>query len=836
MGWFARLRRRSAATVEPPVGQTRSRNPVQSAPPSPRPPSPRQVPSPRTATIRLDPPGSATSSGAHRADGGPRRRAQAPWLPPGADVTVHGLLIRGGLLYVGTKLQSVRGWDVEPSSIDPTLKVDLAHPDATGVGLDYWPSYSRLAPAERGGYLRWLAEGRNRPDAPIGFVFIYFYGLERRLLHETSPGDAERSVLLGEVERLLGLYADNYSLRNYASNLLQFPLPIDGAPRYLQPPPVADRSYELPPSTCVVLGQLIADGKPIPAAWAQAWWQQHPETRVRTPVRRCPEQFAAAFAALYTRRYGDGVVVRENKKRLQLHYHAASAGLDSQSLDTALPDVRALRGPVNKFAELAEQATNDLDAYSRYLGRSGADPGSPAALAALPPYVSGEPSAVTTRLLTWIDDALGEQPRRMVPAVELIGRWAANSPDRLNKAEAELLALLLERHGLGIEPDVRFGGASPAPAGQVVLFRLPKGTAVSATAGRSNGEYQAAIALVQLSAAVAAADGIVADAEVTTMLEHVVRGLHLDPAARARLRAHLEMILRQPPTPAALRKRAAALDDRQRQQAAQLLLAVAAADGVISPAEIDRIARLFRVLGFEETDAYAQVHALSTQTGPKPDRLVATRTAGTAPAEFPLPPPSGRGPAGAHAVAGNPAPLQLDPEMLARTRRDSEQVAALLAEIFVDDPADPAPPASHVPAAAPNGDPTEADGFADLVSGLDAAHSALLRGSCRTEPSTCSTRRPWTPPANRFARATTPSRSTTTRFRRCLDERLAHTPRLRASPSARTRRHHQLTAGRRRPAHRLPARPSRAGSRGPGADSRPGPRRRRRLNGPLRHR
>ncbi|WP_236833816.1 TerB N-terminal domain-containing protein [Blastococcus sp. KM273129] len=651
-------------------------------------------------------------------------------MPHGTVTTIAGLPVHGGLLYVGSDLPSVRGYEVDPSLIDPALPIDLVRADSSGLGLGYWPSYSHLTPAERGGFLRWLAQGRTHPQAPIGFVFIYFYGLERRLLHDLPDGDPERVVLLQEVRRLLDLYGENHSFRGYATNLLQWATPLDGGRRYLAPPPApTDWGYELPFDVCIGLGQLLADGHPIPPAWAQAWWQQHPETRTRAPVKRCPEQFAAAFATLYRRRFGDGLVVKENKKRLQLDYRPASAGLPGHTKDLGLPDVRGLRGPVTKFAEIAEQATHDLDPYSRYLGRSGADPGSPAALAVLPPYLDVAPSQSTQDLLNWVRGTLGTADCRRVPAVEIISRWPASRSDRLNKAETELLATLLERHGVGIEPDVRFGSAPPTPTGDIVLFPLPGGASARPTAA-PNPDYVSAVALLQLAAAVAAADGSVADEETTALLGHLSRGLALSATEQARLHAHLHLVLRRPPTPAALRKRAATLDDAQRQQAAQLLLAVAAADGTISPTEIDQISRLFTVLGFEATDAYAQIHAAATTTRPVPDPLTPARTAGTAAGNFALPPrPPATVPRGRHAApqpADTAAPLQLDPHLLARTRRDSEQVAALLADIFID-----TDPPAHEPeaaiAAAQTTTVTADHGSSALLAGLDAPHSELLR-------------------------------------------------------------------------------------------------------------
>ncbi len=171
------------------------------------------------------------------------------------------------------------------------------------------------------------------------------------------------------------------------------------------------------------------------------------------------------------------------------------------------------------------------------------------------------------------------------------------------------------------------------------------------------------------------------------------------------------------------------------------------------------IALMFAVLGFEANDAYAQVHALAAGGGaargarPLKDDLAAARTAGTPAPGFALPPrdarhepavapasrtvkpgkakpqPASVQPAPAPAEPAGPAgpaglEFTLDPELLEQTRRSSEQVAALLADIFVDDDT---PTASKLAAPAATPPSEQAATGEPLVAALDASHSALLR-------------------------------------------------------------------------------------------------------------
>lgn len=65
--------------------------------------------------------------------------------------------------------------------------------------------------------------------------------------------------------------------------------------------------------------------------------------------------------------------------------------------------------------------------------------------------------------------------------------------------------------GVGVEPDVRFGGPPLSVDGKVVVFRLrPEAPATT------SAEYAGAAATLQLAAAVAHADGGVAPEEAAT--------------------------------------------------------------------------------------------------------------------------------------------------------------------------------------------------------------------------------------------------------------------------------------------------------------------------------
>jgi hypothetical protein len=141
------------------------------------------------------------------------------WLGEGSVLWVGGRAVENPMIYCSAGSVNLR----EASCVYTRLSVSEAEPAGAekaekNAPLGYWPSYSVMRPRQRALYLRWLASGKREPVEDIGYVFVYFYGLERRALLD---GRDTRRVA-GEVERLLGLYGASRSFGGYASRLLLY--------------------------------------------------------------------------------------------------------------------------------------------------------------------------------------------------------------------------------------------------------------------------------------------------------------------------------------------------------------------------------------------------------------------------------------------------------------------------------------------------------------------------------------------------------------------------------------------------------------------------------------
>ncbi len=105
-------------------------------------------------------------------------RGSYVWIPFGEPVKINGIVIPCGGIYVGS--QSATRTIEEPAVIDPNLAVSNQYVSQQQRLMGYLPSYRQISSEARRAYLEWQSGGRSNPMADIGYVFLFFYGLEKR--------------------------------------------------------------------------------------------------------------------------------------------------------------------------------------------------------------------------------------------------------------------------------------------------------------------------------------------------------------------------------------------------------------------------------------------------------------------------------------------------------------------------------------------------------------------------------------------------------------------------------------------------------------------------------
>lgn len=533
------------------------------------------------------------------------------WIPYGTEIDVQGIRIAGGMLYVGTSLPQIRGGGIEPALIDSRLPIA---PHGTGDDMPYWPSYSTISPAARGAYLRWLAGGRSDPNAVIGLVFLFLYGLERRALYEKkNVPEHEWGQILSDVGRLLEIYGSNRSFRKYASGFLSIlSIPNTDPKVLIQTAPVVTGPYDSPNLPLRMgLGWMATDERPIPACWALAWVRASDGFYERTPATRCRAEFERLFAFRYHERFGNGLVIKPNKTPLRASYRPASASFSDDIRVTIpeVPDVTVLKQPVDKLVALANACTDELDPYSRFLGRNPTSDGTPAAMALLPaPLLSVSGHATLERVAAWISRLDFSDGLAVTRYSDLQSAWSSLPQSSSTKRDAVVLAQCLGHIGYGLEPDVRFGAHQLRTDGRLVLFPLAQGAPVA-----PSPSYATSTLLAHLGAVMAHADNQVTPEEEQALMLHASQNLDLTEPERTRLRAYMKWLLIDPPETTGLKKRIEALQADQRSFLASFLASLVSADSHISPAEVTALQKAYRMLGLDPSSVFADTHAAASE-------------------------------------------------------------------------------------------------------------------------------------------------------------------------------------------------------------------------------
>ena len=648
------------------------------------------------------------------------RNSKPEWIPADQPIEVDGYVIPGGLLYAGRN-QSSRKAEPEPSLIDPSLKVNRGRPDYAGRSFGYWPSYDRIGAEARAAYLEWLSHGRRDANVPIGYVFLFMYGLERRVLTEIANNPKlahEVPSIQHEMEELLALHEDEYSFQSYGSGFLSILelVGLQGDPDYqFQPPPLTDHRWPFPFGLKIELGSLAADGKPIGAEWALAWAWFHEGTRIRTPATRCFDEFTTLFKSLYTQAHGDGLVPKPTKRKMKISYNPASSAVPTAdiSLD-GISDVSQSPTITRELERLADQAQDALDSYSRFVGKNPNATSALGAQALLPAEILNTTSQASTALRTLLEPAATNSVN--VDAATLIDLWNGSDTDRLPKHESIQLCQLAEKLGFGLEPDPRFGGPAIQAGLEVTVFPVEEGAPLVATP-----EFTTALTLTHLAVAVSKSDGRVLESETATLFSHVESSLGLTEHERARLEAHARWLGQSQVKLTGLTKRIASLSAPQRDSLGLLLVDIAAVDGIVRPEEVRTISKIYKLLGLDESSVTSHLHQAMTGSTNRRDEPVIVRQAEQGEPGSPIPPR----PAAAPVTQG----FALDKASIDAKMRDTAAVSAMLANIFDDEIRTSSPGrrvATPTTQAAPDQSTTSDALTSPIVAGLDASHTELF--------------------------------------------------------------------------------------------------------------
>jgi uncharacterized tellurite resistance protein B-like protein len=587
---------------------------------------------------------------------------------PQESLCVAGVTIDSPLVYF---VEDALQIPFDASLIEASLAVART---ATGSieDLPYWPNYRGCSPKQRRVYLDWLISGRRRDGISIGYVFIYFYGLERRALLDKS----DTIPILRETLRLLDLYApSSRSFAGYASSFLWAATTAASNPLEIDDGFVDDLNRSTRRWTDEGLAASLAwhyeRDKPLAPGLALVIAKQDPRAPRGVVMRRHQKEFEELFVRRYVDRFGQGMKLRAATKEHVFQYRPASATLPSlfergSCFTKRIANVRGISSQFKPLLELWTDSMEDLKAFDRAERKSGGRTMTAAMYEALPPELREDDHPDYQAWCQVIDRCASKDGWTVVPVSELASIRGISGRNRLTKAQSEQLVRSAEAMELSIEPDPRISGQSYRWDELVSVF--PK----ESESDENLRFYHAASIFLRLGMTIAAADGEISAIEVRRITSHLREQFNLSGQDSTRL-DHLAHLLQQrPPDDMRLATKLAHLPPQERGLVGEFLIGVAAADEIVTKDEVRALKKVYRLLGLDP-DAVERLAAGSVRVLGQPSD-----------------------------VADH---LVLDPARIRQVMTETARVADLLSRVMLDEDSEgePAFPASekdpHLPAA-----------------------------------------------------------------------------------------------------------------------------------------
>lgn len=511
---------------------------------------------------------------------------------PGTVATVDGQILDSPLIYlVSGKLQQ----PYDASLIETDLPV--ARSGRGAYELPYWPNYRQCSPEQRRNYLNWLTSGRRDPSVELGYVFIYFYGLERRIVLDKQ----DSVVIINELLNLLPIYKYSRSFRSYCSSLIWMATLCALESRKLSSKLLEQvlkaTEYWNEANLTALLSIFHSRNITLPPEVALIVTEHDARSPRSVVLKRHPEKFRELFIARFKEHYKEGFRLKTAKNDYNFNYFPASDSLTgfngrlSQN-KTMLPNALGIPSQFKPLIRIWSEVISDLKAFDRIHRKSGSDALMSADVyEALPVELREDDHPDFENWYQIIDQYTdSEDGVAFIPISELANARGIVERSRLTKKQSQQILKTADCMDLCLEPDSRETGQNYRWDEYVSVF--PK---------EEEGEedlksYHAASILLRLGMSIASADGAVDGEELGMITTHLEQQFNLSQQESVRLE-HLSLLLsRHSADDTSLARKLQELPEEQRNIVGDLLVGIASADDIITPDETKALKKAFRNL------------------------------------------------------------------------------------------------------------------------------------------------------------------------------------------------------------------------------------------------
>ncbi len=509
------------------------------------------------------------------------------------------MTVNRALIYERVNVPSA-GRCLEPSAIDPRLS--LRGSAANEKPLPARPQYPDISGPQRKAYLTWLAENSLTPAQDPGFLQLYLYGIERRVLVD----EEDESEIFDQLVHLLenGAGIPN-KFRRDAATILWFLVARE--PQQLRLNQLKSLSDATETWTEESISQALSwfafHQEPLPRWMARHVAPLLPQAKKSVTVRRVPELTEQLFELYFTEEWGDKFHLKVAKRELKATIAPRNPSLPT-SYECKCQHPLGLASQFKPLTTLWNRVMDELRRASTLVGPNSRFELTPESWLSLPPALRSRiehPSASALRQkLAEKATPSGDTVLTVSELTTLLGGRVG----RLTVPRSQELCDILEKLGSSVEPDARLTGRSYRNEQSTVLFPLPQGPAPDAS------RMNAAANLFHLGWSIAQADGKADPEEIRLLTDHIEKSIQLGESECRRLSALGTLISRGENSLKFVAQLKETLPPASIHSVGKLLVAMAAWDGVITSEEMKALERAFRSLGLTRKDLETLVSSL----------------------------------------------------------------------------------------------------------------------------------------------------------------------------------------------------------------------------------
>jgi hypothetical protein len=534
----------------------------------------------------------------------------------GSKIEIGGYILEDPLIYV---VDSQTYEDFDASLLCLRRPIGVPH-ETNQRTLPYWPYLSNTDSAQVANYIKWLATGKNDPDIELGYVFIYFYGLERRAL-------LDRKDILDvgyEVIRLLEIYGYSGSFRQYATGLLLhlILLGILMPKKKLINALINYQEGHLSEAfQTMLLGYLAKNNMPLPADWAFYLAKQEERTVRSIVLSRAYDEFVKLFTLRYNEKYANQIIPQKSEQSLRIDYHAASPtllrgiGFESTIPSADWPTIVGWKTQFGPVVKLFNECIEELKAFSRKAATS--PEGNSIAFAALPSDLQQE--LKHPQQMEWdtlLESYANDSKIWLIPIEKIATLNKIDYRPKLSLGQSRLIAQFVESLGSSIEPDPRYTQKPFKWNDHCAILRLPDKPYLP------EGQNYSLVSLIMpLAIEVSLANGALEDGERQVIIEFFQERFMLTRNDRLRLDALIGVSLKNGISLFGIKDKIQNIfEEKQRKSIGKFLVMIAGSVDGVCLEEVEALEKTFKSLGLpkELTKEYIDEFGYKTS---EPSRL-----------------------------------------------------------------------------------------------------------------------------------------------------------------------------------------------------------------------